>query len=154
VRAVAQRVTSAAVAVGGEVRASIGPGLCVFAAAGRGDGVADVAYVGDKLVHLRVFPEAGGAGGRARMTLSALECGAAVLLVPQFTLYGDVRHGRRPDFTAAAPPEEGRALLAALAARLRQAGLRVEEGVFGADMEVRVAGDGPVTILLDSRRVF
>lgn len=153
-RAVAQRVRSASVAVDGRVCAEIGPGLCVFAAAGRGDGPADVAYVGGRLAGLRIFPAAPGSAGPERMQRSALESGGAVLLVPQFTLYGDVRRGRRPDFTAAAPAEEGRALLVALAEHLRAAGLPVAEGVFGADMRVRADGDGPVTILVDSRRVF
>jgi D-tyrosyl-tRNA(Tyr) deacylase len=154
VRAVAQRVTAASVAVAGQVVARIGRGLCVFAAAGRGDGPEDIAYLADKLAHLRVFPEDGGAVGRARMVRSLLEVGGELLLVPQFTLYGDVRRGRRPDFTGAAPPEEGRSLLAALAGALRARGVVVQEGVFGADMCVRADNDGPVTVLLDSRRTF
>jgi len=88
------------------------------------------------------------------MALGPGEAGAAILLVPQFTLYGDVRRGLRPDFTAAAAPAVGRALLADLAAALRAAGLQVAEGQFGAHMAVDVAGDGPVTILIDSRRLF
>lgn len=153
-RAVAQRVVAASVAVGGEVVASIGPGLCVFAAAGQGDGPEDVTYTADKLVNLRVFAGEASAEGKARMTRSVLDVGGEILLVPQFTLYGDVRKGRRPDFTGAARPENGRALLDALAAGLSDRGVPVRTGVFGADMEVRVHNAGPVTILIDSRRAF
>lgn len=153
-RAVAQRVVAALVAVGEEIVASIGPGLCVFAAAGQGDGPEDIAYTADKLANLRVFPDESGVDGKARMTRSVLDIGGEVLLVPQFTLYGDVRKGRRPDFTDAARPEEGRALLNALAAGLRDRGVLVREGVFGADMHVRAENSGPVTILIDSRRTF
>lgn len=134
--------------------ASIGPGLCVFAAAGTGDGAADVGYIADKLAGLRVFPVVGDAAGTSRMTLSLLDTHGEILLVPQFTLYGDVRRGRRPDFTGAARPPEGRSLLQALAGALRGHGLMVREGVFGADMDVLAANAGPVTILLDSRRAF
>jgi D-tyrosyl-tRNA(Tyr) deacylase len=172
-RAVVQRCRAAEVAVAGRVVAAIACGLCAFVAAGRDDGADDVAYIAQKLQGLRVFPEmrppgdgpgpaaapagqpeGGPAPPSPRMLRSLAEVRGALLLVPQFTLYGDVRRGRRPDFTAAAAPEPGRALLAALAARLRTSGLAVEEGVFGADMEVRVANWGPVTILLDSRRTF
>ncbi len=153
-RVVAQRVAAASVAVGGEVVASIGVGLCVFAAAGRGDGPDDVAYIADKLAGLRVFPEDPGAEGKSRMTRSVLDIGGEALLVPQFTLYGDVRKGRRPDFTGAASPDVGRPLLDHLAVSLRQRGVLVQEGVFGADMHIRVDNSGPVTILLDSRRTF
>jgi len=154
VRAVAQRVTAASVAVAGEVTARIGCGLCVFVAAGGGDGAADVAHLADKLAHLRVFPATGPQAGPGRMTRSLRDGGGELLLVPQFTLYGDVRRGRRPDFTGAAAPAEGRRLLGELAAALRAHGLTVQEGVFGAEMEVLVRNDGPVTILLDSARTF
>ncbi len=150
-RAVAQRVRSARVAVDHRVVAAIGRGLCVFAAVGDGDAEADVAYLAGKLAGLRVFDDADAPG---RMRLGLAETGGAVLLVPQFTLYGDVRRGRRPDFGAAAPPALARRWLAALAAALRDGGLEVCEGVFGADMRVDVVNDGPVTILLDSRRLF
>lgn len=153
-RAVAQRVAEASVAVGGEVMASIEVGLCVFAAAGQGDGPEDVTYTADKLANLRVFPEEDGAPGRSRMSRCVLDIGGEILLVPQFTLYGDIRRGRRPDFTAAARPEDGRCLLTDLAVALGERGVRVREGVFGADMDVRVSNAGPVTILIDSRRSF
>jgi D-tyrosyl-tRNA(Tyr) deacylase len=154
VRAVVQRVTEASVAVAAEAVAGIGRGLCAFVAAGADDGDADVGYMADKLANLRVFPEDAGAEGRARMACSLRDIGGELLLVPQFTLYGDVRRGRRPDFTAAARPEQGRRLLADLATSLAGRGLTVREGVFGAEMTVRVVNDGPVTILLDSRRAF
>lgn len=152
-----QRCLQASVEVGGAEVARVGRGLCAFVAAGRGDGGPDVAYIAEKIAHLRVFPAAGqpdAAQGAPRMTASLLEAGGAVLLVPQFTLYGDVRRGRRPDFTRAAPPEDGRGMLTELAGRLRAMGLPVAEGVFGADMTVRVANWGPVTVLLDSARTF
>ncbi len=133
---------------GAEV-AAIGAGLAVFLAAGQGDGPEDVRYTAAKIAGLRVF-----AGADGRMALGPREAGAAVLLVPQFTLYGDVRRGLRPDFTAAAPPEVGRARLGEVAAALRAAGLEVAEGRFGAHMRVDVDGDGPVTILVDSARAF
>lgn len=148
-RAVVQRCSRASVAVGGEVVGAIGLGLVAFVAAGRGDGPEDVAYIADKIAGLRVFP-----GPDGRMSLPPTEVGGAVLVVPQFTLYGDVRRGRRPDFTAAAPPEDGRRLLEELTAALRARGLSVKSGVFGAHMHVDVANDGPVTILLDSRKMF
>ncbi len=153
-RAVAQRVAAASVAVAGEIVASIGAGLCVFAAAGQGDGPDDVTYVADKLANLRVFPDGDSAEGKSRMTLSVLDTGGQILLIPQFTLYGDVRKGRRPDFTSAAPPDEGRALLGALVSGLRDRGVPVETGVFGADMHVGAENSGPVTILIDSRKTF
>ena len=134
--------------------ARIGPGLCVFCAVGEGDGPADVAYLADKLVHLRVFPAEAGATGPARLSRSLLQVGGELLLIPQFTLYGDARRGRRPDFTAAAVPERGRVLLAELASALRAHAVALAEGVFGADMEIALVNSGPVTILLDSRRVF
>lgn len=153
-RAVVQRVRSAAVVLGERTVARIGPGLCVLCAAGEGDGPADVAYIADKLVHLRVFPAEDGAAGPGRFSRSLLEVGGELLLVPQFTLYGDVRRGRRPDFTTAAAPVRGRALLAELALALRARAAALSEGVFGADMEIALVNSGPVTILLDSRRVF
>lgn len=146
----AQRVLRAEVAVQGRAAVAIGRGLCVFAAVGQGDGAADVTYLADKLAHLRVFPGV----DSGRMTASLLQAGGEMLLIPQFTLYGDVRRGRRPDFGAAAPPGEGAALLEALAVALRGHGVPLRQGIFGADMLVAVDGDGPVTILLDSRRAF
>lgn len=148
-RAVAQRCRAAEVRVAGDLVAEIGQGLCVFVAAGRDDGSDDVRYVAAKLAGLRVFPRP---GSDRRMDLSLAEVGGTLLLVPQFTLYGDTRHGLRPDFRAAANPEAGRALLADLTGALRAAGVVVAEGVFGADMRVLVENDGPVTIWIESPR--
>lgn len=148
-RAVVQRCHRASVAVAGTEVAAIGYGMAVFAGVGTGDGDPDVDYLAAKLGALRIFP-----GPDGRLSLGPVAAGAALLLIPQFTLYGDVRRGLRPDFTAAAAPEQARRLLAALADRLCGAGLEVAEGRFGAEMTVHVAGDGPVTVLLDSRRLF
>jgi D-tyrosyl-tRNA(Tyr) deacylase len=144
---VVQRCGAARVLVeGGEV-AAIGRGLVAFVGAGQGDGPDDVRYLAAKIAGLRVFEAPDG-----RMALGPREVGGAILLVPQFTVYGDVRRGLRPDFTAAAPAESARALLADLAAALRATGLAVQAGSFGAHMTVEVSGDGPVTILIDSQR--
>jgi D-tyrosyl-tRNA(Tyr) deacylase len=148
-RAVVQRCSRARVTADGTVAGEIGAGLVAFVAAGRGDGPEDVAYTADKIAGLRVFP-----GPDGRMSASVADVGGAVLVVPQFTLYGDARRGRRPDFTAAAPPDQGRPLLDALVSALLRRGLRVATGIFGAHMRVEVDNDGPVTILLDSRRAF
>ncbi len=156
-RAVVQRCRAAQVTVGGTLVASIGPGLTAFVAVGAGDGEPDLHYIADKLRGLRVFvaPEAAATGTASpRMTVAVGEVGGEILLVPQFTLFGDVRRGLRPDFTAAAMPAVAQGLLGRLASALRGRGSAVSEGVFGADMRVLVDNDGPVTVLLDSRRVF
>src|SRR5262245_25946657 len=148
-RAVVQRVARAAVSVDGRVVSSIGPGLLVLLGVAQGDGEADLAYLADKVVNLRVFPDEKG-----HMNRSLLEAGGALLVVSQFTLLGDARRGRRPGFTEAAPPEAARALYEQFVARVRQSGLTVGEGVFQADMDVELVNRGPVTILLDSRKLF
>lgn len=148
-RAVLQRVRGAAVSVDGQPVASVGAGLCVLVAVGRDDGPEDARYMADKIVNLRVFEDAGG-----KFNLSALEVGAEVLVVSQFTLYGDCRKGRRPSFTDAAEPGRARELLNELCGVLRGYGLVVREGVFGARMLVGIENDGPVTLLLDSRKAF
>ena len=147
-RAVVQRVLSAGVSVEGRQVASIGPGLVVLLGVERGDGEDDLAYMTGKLPRLRIFEDAAG-----RSNLDVLETGGSILLVSQFTLCGDARHGRRPGYTDAAPPELARALYEACAAR-RGALLPVQTGVFQADMQVSLVNDGPFTILLDSRRRF
>jgi len=148
-RAVVQRVREASVEVEGAVVSSIGRGLLVLLGVGRDDGPEDVQYVAGKIRDLRVFDDEQG-----RMNRAVGDVGGAVLVVSQFTLYGDARRGRRPSFDRAAPAEMGRALYEAVAAELAGAGVPVRTGVFGAVMQVRLVNDGPVTILLDSRRLF
>ena len=148
-RAVVQRCREARVEVAGEVVGAVGPGLVAFVGAGKGDGDAEARYVVDKLLGLRVFADEAG-----RMNRSVVEAGGALLVVSQFTLYGDVRRGRRPAFDGALEPGAARALLERMVEWLRAGGVRVETGRFGADMRVLVDNDGPVTILLDSSRAF
>jgi D-aminoacyl-tRNA deacylase len=144
-RAVVQRVHAARVEVAGEIVGAGDRGPCVFVGATRGDADEDLAWVARKLVALRVFPDAAG-----KMSRSVVDVGGAILLVSQFTLFGDVSGGNRPSFTAAQDPELARASLEALRARLA-AEVLVETGRFGADMRVLVDNDGPVTLWLDSR---
>ena len=148
-RAVVQRVQEAWVRVAAEEVARIGPGLLVLAGVAADDGPADVAYLAQKLAHLRVF-----AGEGKLLHLSLLDTGFELLLVSQFTILGDCRKGRRPSFDAAAPPELAEKLYADLAAALTGLGLRVATGRFRQMMEVGLINDGPVTLLLDSKKVF
>jgi D-aminoacyl-tRNA deacylase len=148
-RAVVQRVTEATVRVEGAVAGAIGRGLLVLLGVGRGDGEKDADELADKVVHLRVFPDDEG-----RMNRSVAEAEGAVLVVPQFTLYGDCRKGRRPSYVEAAPPEEADRLYRYFVETVRRAGLPVAEGVFRAAMDVALVNHGPVTLLLDSRRSF
>jgi D-tyrosyl-tRNA(Tyr) deacylase len=148
-RAVLQRVSEAAVRVEQEVVARIGPGLLVLLGVGREDAEGDADYLADKTAHLRVFPDAQG-----QMNLSVVETGGEVLVVSQFTLYGDSRRGRRPGYSAAAAPEEAERLYRVYVERLRERGLSVQHGVFRAMMDVSLVNQGPVTILLDSRKQF
>jgi D-tyrosyl-tRNA(Tyr) deacylase len=149
-RAVVQRVTSARVLVEGRVVGEIGRGLLVFLGVGRDDSDADVTYTAAKVRELRVFENLDG----KPMDRSVADAGGALLVVSQFTLYGDVRRGRRPSFDAAAPPERARGLYEAFVRELRTAGLAVSTGDFQAMMPVELVNDGPVTILVDSRRLF
>lgn len=144
-RVVLQRVRQASVSVQGIEVASIGQGLVVFVAVGHGDTNHDVDYIADKIAGMRIFP-----GESPRFTLSALDIKAALLVVSQFTLYGDTRKGLRPDFTQAAPSSIAEPLYAALISRLRQTSLHIETGVFGANMDVGMINDGPVTIWVES----
>jgi D-tyrosyl-tRNA(Tyr) deacylase len=144
-----QRVSRAAVRVDGAVTGEIGRGLVVLLAVGRDDGPADVDPLADKIAHLRVFDDPAG-----QMNLSALDVGGAVLVVSQFTLYGDCRKGRRPGYSQAAPPEIAQGLYRQFVARIGETGLRVAEGVFRAMMEVELVNHGPVTLLLDSKGEF
>ena len=144
-----QRVTRASVRVAGETVGEIGPGLVVLLGVARDDGERDALYLAEKVLSLRVFEDAEG-----RMNLSLAEAGGALLAVSQFTLYGDARKGRRPSWLDAAPPELARPLYEFFVAEARARGARVETGSFRATMEVELVNDGPVTILLDSRKLF
>lgn len=145
-KAVYQRVLSASVAVEGETIASIGRGVLLLVGVEEGDTPAEAALLAEKTAHLRVFEDEAG-----RMNRSALDVGGSVLAVSQFTLLANTRHGRRPDFLAAARPETARPLFDEAVAALRAAGIAdVQTGRFGADMQVSLINDGPVTILLDT----
>jgi D-tyrosyl-tRNA(Tyr) deacylase len=149
-RAVVQRCRRGSVTVAGEVVGAIDHGLVVLLGAGRGDAEADVAYVVDKLVNLRIFADDDG-----KMNRSVLDVAGGVLLISQFTLYGDTRKGRRPAFVDALEPGPAEALYERAVAATRAAGVaRVATGVFRADMQVELVNDGPVTILIDSRKQF
>jgi len=150
VRAVVQRVTSARVLVDGRVTGEIGRGLLVFLGVARDDTAADVAYTATKVRELRVFESADG----KPMDLPVTAVNGAVLVVSQFTLYGDVRRGRRPSFDAAAAPADARELYEAFVRELRITGLPISTGEFQAMMQVELVNDGPVTILVDSRKTF
>lgn len=153
-RAVVQRVSQARVTVGERETGAIGSGLLVLVGVEQGDGPTDVAYVASKIRDLRIFEDEGDETGRKRMNRSVLDIGGAVLVVSQFTLSGDARNGRRPSFVGAAPPELARALYEDVVRELRGSGLTVETGEFQAMMQVALVNDGPVTILLDSRKGF
>jgi len=144
-----QRVLEASVSVDGDTISQIGPGLLVLVAAGKGDGSSDIQYLANKLSGLRVFQDQDG-----RMNRSLAEQDGDMLLVSQFTLYGDVRKGNRPSFEAAELPDAASALLDSLVIELQQKGIRVQTGRFRAQMKVHLINDGPVTILLDSRKLF
>ena len=148
-RVVVQRVTSAKVTVDDRVTGEIERGLLVLLGVEQNDGPADVQYIATKIRDLRIFPDDAG-----KMNLSVLDRQGAVLVVSQFTLSGDARNGRRPSFASAAPPQIARALYEDVVRELRTSGLRVETGEFQAMMQVALVNDGPVTILLDSRKTF
>jgi D-tyrosyl-tRNA(Tyr) deacylase len=149
-RAVIQRVTSARVRVGERVTGEIERGLLVLLGVGRGDSLADVQYVAGKIRDLRLFESDAG----KPMDRSVADVGGSVLVVSQFTLYGDVRKGRRPAFDDAAPPADARDLYEALVRELREALVPVSTGEFQAMMHVELVNDGPVTVLVDSSRQF
>ncbi len=148
-RAVVQRVSRAKVTVAGEPVGEIGTGLLVLLGVGRNDTEADADYLGEKVAGLRIFEDAEG-----KMNRAVGESGGAVLAVSQFTLYGDVRRGKRPSFDAAARPEQARRLYEHFVEKVRAAGLRCETGRFQEMMQVELVNDGPVTILLDSQKAF
>jgi len=148
-RAVVQRVTRASVKVGGELVGQIGPGLLVLLGVAHDDSEADAAYLADKIAGLRIFEDPGG-----KMNLAAAEVGGAVLAVSQFTLFGDARRGKRPSFDAAARPQQAVRLYECFVEKIRAAGLHCETGRFQEMMQVELVNDGPVTILLDSKKLF
>ena len=148
-RAVVQRVSRAEVRVEGRATGSVGRGLVVLLGVGREDGEEDARLLADKVAALRIFED-----GAGKMNLAVGEAGGGLLVVSQFTLLGDVRKGNRPSFTEAAPPEAANALYERFCGLLREKGLAVGTGVFRARMEVELVNEGPVTILLDSKRTF
>jgi len=145
-RAVVQRVISASVRVDDELTGAIGAGLMVLLGVHRDDVEADAAYLADRVLGLRIFSDAAG-----KMNLSLLDTGGALLVVSQFTLYGDTRRGRRPGFDQAAPPERARALYELFVEEARKRGVRVETGIFQAHMQVSLTNDGPVTLIVESK---
>jgi D-tyrosyl-tRNA(Tyr) deacylase len=148
-RAVVQRVSRARVSVNGEITGEIGRGLLVLLGVGVGDTRADADYLAEKTIGLRIFEDANG-----KMNLSVAEVAGALLVVSQFTLYGDARRGKRPSFDAAAPPDEARELYEYFVEKIRAVGLRCETGRFQETMQVELVNEGPVTILLDSAKMF
>jgi len=152
VRAVVQRVSSASVVVGSRTVGQIGAGLMVLVGVERDDGPADVSYLADKVRDLRIFEDPGDSS--RHLNRSVQDSGGSVLVVSQFTLAGDCRKGRRPSFDEAAPPAVARALYEDVVRQLRSAGLTVATGEFQAMMQVSLVNDGPITLLLDSRKRF
>jgi D-aminoacyl-tRNA deacylase len=148
-RAVVQRVSRAQVAVNGEITGEIGLGVLVLLGVARDDTEADATYLAEKICGLRIFED-----DQGKMNRSMQDVGGSVLAVSQFTLYGDVRRGKRPSFDAAAPPEKARQLYEFFVGRIRAAGLRCETGRFQEMMKVELVNEGPVTILLDSGKGF
>jgi D-tyrosyl-tRNA(Tyr) deacylase len=148
-RAVIQRVSRAKVTVEGRVAGEIETGLLVLLGVGGEDDESDAAYLADKTAHLRIFEDDAG-----KMNLSLTDIGGSALVVSQFTLFGDVRRGRRPSFDDAAAPTLADELYQQYTEKLRAQGIRVETGVFQAMMRVELANEGPVTILLDSKKLF
>ena len=144
-RAVVQRVSSARVLVDGEIKGSIGEGLCVLLAVSDDDGEGDADWMADKTVNLRIFSDDEG-----KMNRSLLDIGGAMLAVSQFTLYGDCRKGRRPSFVGAGDPQHADRLFEEFKKAAEKRGVRVESGVFRASMLVEIANDGPVTLIIDS----
>jgi D-tyrosyl-tRNA(Tyr) deacylase len=149
VRAVVQIVAEASCRVGGEVVGAIGPGLVVLLGVGTDDRDADAEYLAEKVLHLRIFPDEAG-----QMNRSVTDVSGGLLVVSQFTLLGDARKGRRPSYSDAAPPGDASRLYEHFVACLRPSGLAVATGVFRAAMDVALVNRGPVTLLLDSRKVF
>ena len=148
-RCVVQRVSEASVAVNGETVGAVGPGLMVLIGVSTEDTDADLKYMTEKVPNLRIFDDENGV-----MNRSVLDVGGGILAVSQFTLYGDARGGRRPSYIRAAKPEEANTMYERLVEAWRAKGIHVETGIFRTDMKVSLVNDGPVTILLDSEKVF
>ena len=148
-RAVVQRVSQASVTVEGQSVGAVGAGFLVLLGVGRGDAEADADYLAEKVANLRIFEDAGG-----KMNCSLLGTGGGVLVISQFTLYGDARKGRRPGFSDAAPPAEANRLYLYFCERLAALNIPVARGIFQAHMSVHLVNEGPVTLLLDSRKQF
>ena len=147
-RAVVQRVSEASVRVSGAAKGSIGPGMVVLLGVEKDDSEKDADYLAEKISGLRIFEDGEG------MNLCAGDAGAEILVVSQFTLYGDCRRGRRPSYSRAAGGDFAEGLYELFVSGVRERGLRVETGIFGADMDVRIVNSGPVTLLLDSSKEF
>lgn len=148
-RAVVQRVKESKVEVDGKVIGSIGSGLLVLLGVGKEDDEKDVKYLVEKILNLRIFDDESG-----KMNLSLLDVKGELLVVSQFTLYGDCRRGRRPSYSESAPPENAKKLYEKFVEFSKNYGIKVETGEFGANMQVSLVNDGPVTLLLDSKKVF
>lgn len=144
--AVVQRVKNSSVGVNGQIVGSIGPGLLVLLGVAESDSEKDIAYMAEKIVNLRIFPD-----DQGRMNRSLLDAGGQMLVVSQFTLLGDCRKGRRPSFVAAAPPEKAEAFYRQFTENVRQKGIAVETGQFQAMMDVSLVNDGPVTLIVESK---
>ena len=147
-RAVVQRVKSAAVYVSGQLSGKIGKGLLVFVGVGKGDGESDVSYMVSKLPALRIFEDPSG-----KFNLSLIETKGEILIVSQFTLFGDCSKGRRPSFSESENPSVAKILYERVISKLKEKGIPVQTGEFQTSMEVHLVNDGPVTLLLDSRKV-
>jgi len=145
-KALLQRVSSASVTVGGRVTGQIGRGFLILLGVAGDDSEKDADYLAEKVVNLRIFSD-----DNSKFNLSALQIGAGLLVISQFTLMADTRKGRRPSFTAAAPPEQAETLYRYFIRRISETGLNVETGIFGAHMLVSIVNDGPVAIMLDSK---
>lgn len=148
-RAVVQRVTSSNVKVDGSIVGEIGKGILVLIGISKEDTMEDIIYTKDKIINLRIFDDSQG-----KMNLSLMDINGELLIVSQFTLYGDCRKGRRPNYMEALSGEEAKKLYEAFVEQCKKEGLNVKTGVFGADMEVNIVNDGPVTLLLDSKKNF
>ena len=148
-RAVIQRVSSASVTVSSEITGEIGPGLLVFLGIHHDDGDQEIQWMAEKVSNLRIFEDDAG-----KMNRSLIDTGGAMLVVSQFTLYGDCRKGRRPGYSAAAPPEHANALYQQFITNIAESGIEIASGKFQAHMDVSLVNDGPVTLLLDSNKTF